>query len=149
MKHLDLLNEFRTAMSQLAMQVEAASAMQMYDINKVSENLVLGVLRELYEWRQLRNSNLAERANFPGIDLADDVASVAIQVTATPTLDKLKSTIETFLAHGLDKKYRRVVLYVLGRKQASYSQDAIDRATNGRFKFDTAKDILDYRDVWS
>ena len=46
-------------------------------------------------------------------------------------------------------KYRRVVLYVLGRKQASYSQDAIDRATNGRFKFDTAKDILDYRDVWS
>ena len=68
MKHLDLLNEFRTAMSQLAMQVEAASAMQMYDINKVSENLVLDVLRELYEWRQLRNSNLAEHLEFVGFD---------------------------------------------------------------------------------
>ncbi|MEJ8814265.1 SMEK domain-containing protein [Variovorax ureilyticus] len=147
MKHLDLLNEFRIAMSQLAAQVEAASAMQMYDIHKVSENLILGVLRELYEWRQLRNLNSTERANFPGIDLADDVAGVAVQVTATPTLDKIKSTIETFLAHGLDKKYRRVVVYVLGRKQASYSQDAIDRAANGRFKLDTATDILDYRDV--
>lgn len=134
-------------MSQLATQIEAASAMQMYDIHKVSENLVLGVLRELYGWRHLRNLNSTERANFPGIDLADDVAGVAIQVTATPTLDKIKSTIETFLAHGLDKKYQRVVVYVLGRKQASYSQDAIDRAAKGQFKLDASKDILDHRDV--
>ena len=54
MKHVDLLNEFRVVMSQLATQVEAASAMQMYDIHNVSENLVLGVLRELYGWRHLR-----------------------------------------------------------------------------------------------
>jgi hypothetical protein len=147
LKHLDLLNEFRDAMSQLATQVEAASAMQLYDIHKVSENLILGVLRELYGWRHLRNLNATERANFPGIDLADDVAGVAIQVTATPTLDKIKSTIETVLRHGLNKKYQRVVIYVLGRKQARYSQDAIDRAANGQIKLDTGKDILDHRDV--
>lgn len=147
MKHLDLLNEFRAAMSQLATQVEAASAMRMYDINKVSENLVLGVLRELYGWRHLRNLNSTERANFPGIDLADDVAGVAIQVTATSTLDKIRSTIETFLAHELDKKYKRVVVYVLSRKQASYSQDGIDRAAKGQFKLDASNDILDHRDV--
>lgn len=136
-------------MSQLATQVEAASAMQLYDIHKVSENLVLGVLRELYGWRHLRNLNATERANFPGIDLADNVAGIAIQVTATTTLDKIKSTIETFLAHGLDKKYQRVVVYVLSRKQASYSQDAIDRAAKGQFKLDTGKDILDQRDICS
>lgn len=147
LKHLDLLNEFRTAMSQMATQVEAASAMQLYDIHKVSENLVLGVLRELYGWRHLRNLNVTERANFPGIDLADDVAGIAIQVTATPTLDKIRSTIETFLSHGLDKKYQRVVFYILGRKQASYSQEAIERVARGQFKLDTSKDILDHRDV--
>lgn len=136
-------------MSHLATQVEAASAMQLYDIHKVSENLVLGVLRELYGWRNLRNLNATERTNFPGIDLADDVAGVAIQVTATPTLDKIKSTIETFLAHELNKKYQRVVVYVLGRKQSSYSQDAIDRAAMGQFKLDAGKDILDHRDVCS
>lgn len=136
-------------MSQLTTQVEAASAMQLYDIHKVSENLVLGVLRELYGWHHLRNLNATERANFPGIDLADDVAGIAVQVTATPTLDKIKTTIETFLAHGLDKKYQRVVVYVLSRKQASYSQDAIDRAAKGQFKLDTGKDILDSRDICS
>lgn len=149
MKHLDLLNEFRAAMSQLASQVEAASAMQLYDIHKVSENLVLGVLRELYGWKQLRNLNASERTNFPGIDLADDVAGVAVQVTGTPTLDKIKSTVGTFLKHGLDKKYQRVIVYVLGRKQASYSQDAIDRAGNGKFRLDTGKDILDQSDICS
>lgn len=147
MKQLDQINEFLTAMSQLATRAEGASAAQMYDAHKVSENLMLGVFRELYGWRNLRNLNSAERANFPGIDLADDVASVAIQVTATPTLDKVKSTIETFLAHGLDKKYRRLVIYILSRKQGSYSQEAIDRATKGKFSFDADKDILDFRDV--
>lgn len=134
-------------MSQLATQIEGASAMQMYDIHKVSENLVLGVLRELYGWRHLRNLNSTERANFPGIDLADDVAGVAIQVTATPNLEKIKSTIETFLAHGLSKQYQRLVVYVLGRKQASYSQEAIDRAAKGQLTLDASKDILDHRDV--
>lgn len=134
-------------MSLLATQVETASAMQHYDIHKVSENLMLGVMRELYGWRNLRNLNASERTNFPGIDLADDVAGVAIQVTATPSLDKIKSTVETFLAHGLDKKYTRVIVYVLGRRQASYSQDSIDRATGGRLALDAGKDILDHRDI--
>lgn len=147
MKQLDLINEFLTAMSQLATRAEGASSAQMYDAHKVSENLVLGVFRELYGWRNLRNLNSAESANFPGIDLADDVAGVAIQITATPTLDKVKSTIETFLAYGLDKKYQRVVIYVLSRKQGSYSQEAIDRAAKGKFSFDADKDILDFRDV--
>jgi hypothetical protein len=149
LKHLDLLNEFRTAMSSLAAQVESASAMQLYDIHRVSESLVLGVLRELYGWRHLRNLNATERINFPGLDLADDVAGIGIQVTATPTLDKIKSTIETFLAHGLDRRYQRVIVYVLGRKQASYSQEGVDRIAKGQFKLDTGKDILDHRDVCS
>ena len=147
LKHLDLLNEFRTALSQLATEVEAASAMQMYDINTVCENLMLGVFGEIYGWRDLRNLNAAEKSNFPGIDLADDKAGVAIQVTATSNLDKVKDTIKTFLGHGLDKKYQRLIIYVLGRRQGSYSQDAIDRVAGDRVKFSATDDILDYRDL--
>lgn len=147
MKHLDLLNEFRELMAQLSTQVEASSAMQHYDINKVSENLVLGVLRELYGWRGLRNLNGEERANFPGIDLADGDASIAIQVTGTASLDKVKSTIETCLNHGLDRKYDRLVMYVLTRRQSSYSQDALDRVGQGRIQLRGTDDIWDFRDV--
>ena len=121
--------------------------MQLFDINKVSEDLMLGVLRDVYGWAGLRNLNAQEKANFPGIDLADDGARVAIQVTATPTLDKIKSTIATFLKHNLDQRYGRLLIYVLTRKQASYSEKALDRATKGRLDFSAARDVVDFRDV--
>lgn len=134
-------------MSQLVTQVEASSAMGHFDIHKVSEGLVLGVLRELYGWQKLRNLNTEDRVNFPGIDLADDDAGVAIQVTGTPTLEKIKGTVETFLLHNLDQRYQRLVVYVLTRKQASYSQDAIDRVASGRISIKSSDDVLDMRDI--
>lgn len=147
MKHLDLLNEFRDLMAQLEKQVEASSAMGSFDIHKASEGLVLGVLRELYGWKELRNLNATEKANFAGIDLADDAAGVAIQVTGTPTLDKIKTTLETFVRHGLEKRYQRLITYILVRKQSSYSKDAIERAANGKIAFNSADDIVDMRDI--
>ena len=134
-------------MSQLVTEVESSSAMGHFDIHKVSEGLVLGVLRELYGWTKLRNLNAEEQVNFPGIDLADDEAGVAVQVTGTSTLEKVQGTVKTFLAHGLDKRYQRVIVYVLTRKQASYSQDAIDRVASGRIFITASNDILDMRDV--
>ncbi|MCA8415068.1 SMEK domain-containing protein [Burkholderia multivorans] len=147
MKHLDLLNEFRQLMALLEKQVEASSAMGSFDIHKAAEGLVLGVLRELYGWKGLRNLNATEKVNFPGIDLADDDAGIAIQVTGTPTLDKIKATLETFLRHGLEKRYQRLLMYVLVRKQSSYSKDAIERTVNGKIDFDIANDIVDMRDI--
>ena len=128
MKHIELLSEFNTAISNLSVQVEASTAGGLFDINKVSENLVLGLLRELYGWKGLQNLNSAEKMNFPGIDLADEQARVAIQVTSTSSLDKVKKTIDTFLLHNLDSKYDRLIVYVLSRKQTSYSQEALNRS---------------------
>jgi len=147
LKHLAILDEFRELMSELEAQVEASSAMGHFDIHKVSEGLVLGVLRELYGWEKLRNLNADERPNFPGIDLADDEKRIAIQVTGTPTLEKVKATIETFLSHGLDKRYQRLMVYVLTRKQTSYSQDAIDRVASSRISISSTHDIVDMRDI--
>lgn len=120
--------------------------MQMYDLAKVSENVVLGLMREVLGYSNLRNLNAAERVNFPGLDLVDDVARVGIQVTLTPTLDKIRSTVETCKKHGLDQRIDRLVIYVLTRRQDSYSQDSIDRV-GASFSFDTRKDILDFRDL--
>lgn len=147
MKHLDLLNEFRELMAQLERQVEASAAMGHFDLHKVSEGVVLGVLRALYGWARLRNLNADERANFPGIDLADDEARVAIQVTGTPTLDKIKGTIGTFIKHDLDQRYSRLLVYVLTHKQSSYSQEAIDRVADGKIQFKVADDVIDMRNV--
>lgn len=149
MKHLDLLNEFKASLGQLVYEVEASASMQHYDINKVSENLVLGLFRELLDFQNIRNLNSDEKSNFPGIDLADDECRVAVQVTATPGLDKIKKTIETFLSHRLDERYDRLIVYVLTRKQDSYSKSALDRVCESRLKFDSDRDVLDFRDLAS
>lgn len=148
MKHLDLLNEFRSLMAQLRSQVEAASAMGLYDTHKVAENVMCGLLRELCDWPQLRNLN-REQANFPGIDLADDHARVAVQVTATADIAKVKHTLETFISHGLQQHYDRLIVYVLSTKQGSYSQAAIDAVTGGKFQLTSNQDIWDYQEVCS
>lgn len=147
MKQLDLLNELKDALGQLAYQIEASAAMQLYDVNKVAENLILGLMREIMGWQHLRNLNTDDQVNFPGIDLADDNARIAIQVTSTSTLDKIKGTISTFVSHDLNKKYDRLIVYVLTKKQNSYSQNAIDQACQQSIKFDAEQDVMDFRDL--
>jgi hypothetical protein len=145
-KALDLLNSFREGLSQASREVEAAVAMQHYDIASVSENLILGLLRELFGFAQLRNLNAEERRNFPGIDLVDDGARVAVQVTASASIDKIKATIETCIAHKLEQRFDRLIVYVLTRRQDSYSQTGLDKL-GATFPFDAKKDVLDFRDL--
>ncbi|MBK8762368.1 MAG: SMEK domain-containing protein [Sulfuritalea sp.] len=148
MKQLDLLNEFREQVAQLRYQVEAASAMGHYDTHKVAENVMCGLLRELCDWPSLRNLN-PEQTNFPGIDLADDNARIAVQVTATADIAKVKHTLEKFVSHGLEKRYDRLIIYVLSTKQGSYSQSAIDVASGGKFQLSNSEDIWDYQELCS
>lgn len=146
MKILDLQNEFRELIAQLRHEIEAASAMGQFDAHKISENLMCGLLRELCGWTDLRNLN-REQANFPGIDLADDTRRVAVQVTATADIGKLKYTLEQFLSRDLHQRYDRLIVYVLTAKQGSYSQAAIDAVCESKYTFSANTDIWDYKDL--
>lgn len=148
MKILDLQNEFRELVAQLRHEIEAASAMGQFDAHKVSENLMCGLLRELCGWSRLRNLN-TEQANFPGIDLADDTHRVAIQVTATADIGKVKYTLEQFVGHDLHQRYDRLIVYVLTAKQGSYSQAAIESACAGKHQFSASTDVWDYKELCS
>jgi len=90
LKHAELINQFREEISKFVLEVEASTAMGHFDLNKICENVFCGLFRELYDLRGLRNLNSSESKNFPGIDLADDDAEVAIQVTSDKSLDKIK-----------------------------------------------------------
>jgi hypothetical protein len=148
-KFQQLLNDLRQELSELVAEIEGSSAMGHFDAHRIAEQVVLGVLRELLGLRSLRNLNETQRKNFPGIDLADDEAGVAIQVTATPTLDKVTGTLKTFAAHRLQDRYRRLIVYILTRKQGTYSAKAIQNASDGVVEFLPDRDILDFRDLLS
>ena len=129
--------------------MELSGAMDLYDINKICENILCDVFKEIYGFKSLRNLNSEEKKNFPGIDLADDEARVAIQVTSEKTLDKIKNSLTTFIKHNLQEKYDRVIFYILMEKQRSYKQTSIDKVTNGEIEFNVSRDILDKTDLAS
>ena len=100
MKHISLINEFREELSSLSREVNFSLSMSHFDINKVCEDLFCGLFRELLGLTKVRNLNNEEKQNFPGIDLADDQARIAIQLTATSTIGKIKDTISTLCLSG-------------------------------------------------
>jgi len=118
-----------------------------FDINKICEDVFCGIFKELFDLDHLRNLNAEEKQNFPGIDLADDQARVAIQVTSDKTLDKVKETLKAVKEHKLYEKFDRFIIYIITRRQESYSQDAVEKICGGTFSFNTREDVLDQRDI--
>lgn len=128
-------------------QVKGATAMSRTDINRVSEVVLVPLLSKVFGFHRLRNLNYTEYFNYPGIDLGDAEAKVAIQVTSTINSDKVKDTLAKFVKNELYKKYERLIIYILTEKQDSYSGKGFDEIIQGKFHFDKDRDIIDYRDV--
>jgi hypothetical protein len=132
-----------------AFQAKAYSAAGHTDFNKVSEDVLVPLFRLIFNLPDLRNLNAEMKKNFPAIDLADDKAGVAFQVTATPDGQKITETLKTFVEKGLYQKYSRLGFYIITEKKGSYPAKAIADAIQGKFAFDIDTDILDYRDLVS
>ena len=147
MKHIELINQFLEELAKVSKEVESSVAMGHFDINKICENVFCGVFKELYGLKNLRNLNESEGKNFPGIDLADDKERVAIQVTSDGSLKKIKDSIKKFLKYNFNKKYDRIIFYILSRKQNRYSEDSINKICKNKIKFNIETDILDFTDL--
>lgn len=128
-------------------QVKAYGAVQRTDINRVAETVLIPLFREVYGLLHLEDLNRAHGANFAGLDLGDRVARVGVQVTSTPTADKVKHTLQQVVGRELYRDYDRVIVYVLTEKQKSYPAAALSKIVGGRFDFDPKRDVLDYRDL--
>lgn len=139
----------RELISLFVTQVKGATAQGDLFLNSLAEPFLIPLLREVYDLPNLRSLNHTERKNFPAIDLADDDARVAIQVTATSTSEKVKETLRLFREHSLYERYDRLIVYILSEKQTRYSGSRYDDIVEGYFAFDREQDIVDYRDVLS
>lgn len=143
MKQLKLINRINELFSRFVAQVKGASAVNLYDINIISEYMLIPLFKELFNYSHLRNVN-ADNVNYPGIDLADDRNRVAFQISSTPTSSKINHTFSQFFRHNLDEKYDRLFFYILTERQRSYTVRNGD-LENSDFNFSVSEDILDYR----
>ncbi|NEQ23354.1 MAG: SMEK domain-containing protein, partial [Microcoleus sp. SIO2G3] len=141
------LQRIRYLMSLFVTEVKTATAMQQTDINKVSENVLIPILAEVYGYKNLKNLNFTEGSNFPSVDLGDETARVAFQITATPGIKKVKHTLSKFIEYKLYEKYDRLIIYILTEKQNTYSDKEIKRIIKSELCFDTKKDIWDYQNI--
>ena len=147
MRHESLITQFRDDLATLSRQVELSNASGHYDINKMCENVFCELIKGLYGYSELRNLNMEDQPNFPGIDLADDKAKVAIQVTSDKSLKKIKETIEMFINKGMYTKYDKLVVCIITKKQDSYSEESIEHACQNKITFNAKDNIIDCRDL--
>jgi hypothetical protein len=75
-------------------KIKAKNYQDLYDINRLSEDLALKLLNEIYNLN-LENLN-REKRNYPGIDLGDKTNKIAYQITSRDDPQKIKKSIEAF-----------------------------------------------------
>jgi hypothetical protein len=140
-------DRIRILFARWVVEIEGGPGMRRTDDNVVSEVVLLPILSQLFHCSNLRNLNEVERLNYPGIDLADDQARVAFQITATPNSARVKDTLAMFVKEGLYEKYDRLVVYILTKRLRSYPAKSFDSIIDGKFQFDRDRDIVDYRSL--
>ncbi len=122
MNRKSLLDGIIHYLSILRVSVELHNSLNHQDINVVSENFFRDFLNLAFGY-ELKNINIVEK-NARAIDLGDEDARIAIQVTSTAGMPKIKHTHSGFVAGGLDAKYDRLVVLVIGEKK-TYRQDSL------------------------
>ncbi len=122
-------------------QVKSRSGLQLFDLNRYLEDFFKDILNIVYGYK-LKNLN-EDRSNNPGLDLGDEGAKVAFQVTSTKTSDKINKTLEK--AAGQLGKFPTIYVLILQEKQGSYS--GLDADLAKPFGFKAEEHILDIQDV--
>jgi len=118
-------------------QVELYSRLNLTDINIYSENFYRDLLNLLLGYN-LKNINVQD-LNAAAIDLGDEVLKIAIQVTSSSDVKKIKKTIAKFVEYGLGEKYSSLIVLNIASKK-KYREPFIE--IDG-WSLDTVKDVWD------
>ncbi|MGC1377152.1 MAG: SMEK domain-containing protein [Anaerolineales bacterium] len=93
----------------------------LFEINRLSEDILIPILSEVYEHTHLENPNKNDGENFPGIDLGDAVARVAFQITSGADGPKITDTLQKFVKYEHYKRFDHLIVYIITQKQRSYA----------------------------
>ena len=142
MNRIGYINKINTYAARFVVEVEGFNASNLYDINIHAESFLIPVLNEVFGLR-LENLNNSQKKNFPAIDLADFNNRVAFQVTATSDFDKIRTTLEKFKEHKLNKFFDVLYVYIITHKKEKYNDEKLKPFTPDDFTFSTAENIID------
>ena len=127
-------------------QVKILNSNGEFSINVHAENILINILNTIYACN-LKNVNYEENKIYPSIDLRDYDKRIAIQVTSTSNLDKIKHTLACFISNELYKDFDTLYIYIITEKQKKYKQSSIDEIIGDKIKF-TTEYIIDKTDLY-
>ena len=137
-KYLTRISEL---LSRFNAEVENLGGQNLYDINIHAENVLVPLLNEVYGL-SLVNANLKDK-NTAAVDLIDSQNRVCIQVTSIGTGEKVKHTLKQFKKNNLESHYDTLFIYIITKKQNSYSEGPFQSLLEGVIEFDSSDHILD------
>lgn len=143
MKRKDLINEVSRLLSYLRANIENDNAIGLNDINKIAEDVIIPIFTEIYD-TEFYNLNKSNYDNFPGVDITN--GSIVFQITSSSSIVKIKDTLSTYLKYNLHQEFDEIRIFILTKKQRSYSLPAIKKITNKIIEFDL-KQIVDITDL--
>jgi hypothetical protein len=141
----EALDKISKALAVLAHQTHSENLAGLFSKNRLSEDLLLPLFQLALGAPDLRNVN-RDRTNHPDVDLVDDRRGIAIQVTTERTAAKISDTLTSFAKARGNKRYRRLVFFLLADRVPRYSAKNVSSwkrtRAGARFRFDPAQDIL-------
>lgn len=140
-QHQSLLSISRY-LSRFSEQVKILNGNGEFSINAHAENVLIEILNIIYDC-SFENVNYVEGKNYDSIDLRDRKGALAIQVTATSNIEKIKYTLKKYTDNEHYKNYKRLIVLILTGRQQKYSQESIDKITGKKIEFKQGKDIID------
>lgn len=135
-----LIGQLIDELTAVSYQVKSRAGLQLYDLNRFLEDFFKALLNTVLGYNLINLND--ERSNNPGLDLGDEAAGVAFQITSTKTSDKVNKTLKK----AVDQigKFPKIYVLILQDKQDSYS--GIDNDLASPFNF-TEENILDINDL--
>lgn len=146
MNQQNILFRISQLLSRLTEQVEILNDNGEFSINVHAENILIDILNTIYDCN-LENVNYKENKIYPAIDLRDYKNRIAIQITSTANMGKVKHTLSEHISNKLYEKFDKLHIFILTKKQTKYNQTTIDNLVNGIFSF-TTDSIIDKTDLY-
>jgi hypothetical protein len=131
-------------------RIKLSNSVNEGSINVLAENIYLKVFNCIYDL-DLQNLNY-DNSNQPSIDLIDFKQRIAIQITATHSVKKIRETLNKFCKNKIYKKVDKLIFFLITEKKRVKAEKVIEEFHKSlpdglKVKFDT-QCILDYRDLY-
>ncbi len=133
------LREITNALAILSRKVEINASLNLTDLNVNAENFFRDLLNLAFGYSFININSI--NPNATAIDLGDEKAKIAIQVTSTSGIQKTRETVRKFIEKEYFKKYDRLIILNLV-KVTKHQESKIGDAEV--FELDTKDDIWDY-----